>query len=131
MHSIFYIGKEFHQYDSVAYPKLEESNSSDSLWQSINKGIKSLMGSSSKSVVQKNETLDQQSMQSNALETYLNDYKRRFCEFDFSSLDAQIATEDIMYIFKSLKSVRSCVNDCKDLNTFNCTKEVFSKVRFL
>ncbi len=118
---LFLTGGEFHQYDSVAYPHIAEASSG-----LIQRGWNMFTRSSSQSKIQ--DILDQPSMQSEALRIYLKSYKMRLCKFEFSSLDAEIATSDILHIFQSLRYVHNCVGNCN--NPKKSEYKIVSKVRY-
>ncbi len=100
-----FTGREFHQYDSVAYPHIvEPSGLIQRSWHII---------TGARGFSQMQEILDQPSMQSEALRIYLKEHKERLC--DLASLDAEMATRDILHIFHSLRYVRIC-----DRNYFKC-----------
>ncbi len=62
-------------------------------------------------------------MQSEALKIYLKENRERLC--DLASLDAEMATRDILHIFHSLRYVRNC-----DGNYFECKKLITVRIRF-
>ncbi len=72
---------------------------------------------------QMQEILDRSSMQSGALRIYLKEHKERLC--DLASLNAEMATTDILHIFHSLRHVHTC-----DRNSFECKKLIMVRIRF-
>ena len=107
-------GGVFHQYDSMAYPHVVTK-------QSRVRRVYNFVTRTDSTPVDKVDLPDQNSMQSEALKMYLEEFKKRLC--DFNILNAQIATTEIMNIFQSLLSVQHCVNNWTwEMEIYNSAK---------
>lgn len=95
-------GTDIHQYDSMAYPRIE---SKSRIGKFLKKGWDLLIGKTSD--VEEEITLpDQESMQTEALRIYLEEYSKQLCTPTCTS-NAEVVTKGIITIFRSLYRVYS------------------------
>lgn len=103
----------------MAYPHVE---SKSTVVNFLKKGWNFITGGTS--ATEGEVTLPSQDvMQSEALNFYLDAHKSTLSKFSFpSSFKADIATNEIMTIFNSLRFVTHCMDDCGYVTLFLCSK---------